>query len=428
MNVANILMERNLTLEPAGRSFIIEKLIEAEPEAEDLQLLSLRLRMQQQAEDRWTPWLDSRVSMDAREFALRSHMNELTHTSGLQIDGEGETRLSAMTAAASNAPAGRDWTIISAILTEIGNGGFRCTMELAPYCATSFLEALTALGEEALFKGETIRGVASLEMAAGYCFSPAVENLLLYHDREGNAEEANKWYSHLLSQDGPDALMELGESLLPFWSDAHDDSPGNLAMAVRYLTEAAELGSWRAALQLAEVYDNPAYGIQDPLQAAAWANAVPALVHYDGDSGCREACRELRDELHDLENALACIFPLADQGHSQDQCTAAALMEQLPTRKNEAYSYWMAAAQNGVGEAMLRVGKCLQKGELGVAPNFAEALAWFEKACVAGCSEAYFYAGEAYLKGIGTAPDPDRAYLFFKHSESSKTISGDIVE
>ena len=60
-------------------------------------------------------------------------------------------------------------------------------------------------------------------------------------------------------------------TFLPFWSDApEDDRPGDLPMALLYLWEAAEAGSWRAMRKLAEIYETPDYGVQDLTASREW--------------------------------------------------------------------------------------------------------------------------------------------------------------
>ena len=75
---------------------------------------------------------------------------------------------------------------------------------------------------------------------------------------------------------------------------------------------------------------------------------------------------------------------------------------------NTALPWVTAAANGGLAEAQMRLGRMRLSGE-GVAKDEAEALSWFARAAANGNAEAHNMLGRCYENGWGCAPDAERA-------------------
>jgi hypothetical protein len=75
---------------------------------------------------------------------------------------------------------------------------------------------------------------------------------------------------------------------------------------------------------------------------------------------------------------------------------------------NTALPWVTAAANSGLTEAQLRLGRMRLSGD-GIAKDEAEALAWFARAAECGNAEAHNMLGRCLENGWGAAPDAERA-------------------
>lgn len=76
---------------------------------------------------------------------------------------------------------------------------------------------------------------------------------------------------------------------------------------------------------------------------------------------------------------------------------------------------WMDTAQSGDPEAMTNVGEIYERG-LGVAPNYEEAAAWYQKAADKGYSRAIFNLGTLYEQGLGVSQDSLKALNLYRQA------------
>jgi hypothetical protein len=76
---------------------------------------------------------------------------------------------------------------------------------------------------------------------------------------------------------------------------------------------------------------------------------------------------------------------------------------------------WMETAQSGDPEAMTNVGEIYERG-MGVAPNYVEAAAWYQKAADKGYSRAIFNLGTLYEQGLGVPQDSLKALNLYRQA------------
>ena len=78
-----------------------------------------------------------------------------------------------------------------------------------------------------------------------------------------------------------------------------------------------------------------------------------------------------------------------------------------------ALSVWLAAASGGDVAAMVMVGEAFAKGSA-QAPNYAQAVFWFQRASDAGNKRAQQNLGHLYELGLGVAADREKALNFYR--------------
>lgn len=82
---------------------------------------------------------------------------------------------------------------------------------------------------------------------------------------------------------------------------------------------------------------------------------------------------------------------------------------------NTALRVWMASAVGGDPEAQTNVGEMYERG-MGVAPDYAMAAAWYEKAAAKKYPRALFDLGSLYDQGLGVAQDKLKALNYYRQS------------
>jgi TPR repeat protein len=80
-----------------------------------------------------------------------------------------------------------------------------------------------------------------------------------------------------------------------------------------------------------------------------------------------------------------------------------------------ALAAWLPRAEAGDAESQAYVGEAYEKG-LGIAPDYDKALFWYRKAADQGNSRALINLGYLYEKGLGVKADPNQAIAFYQQS------------
>src|ERR1700688_976629 len=80
-----------------------------------------------------------------------------------------------------------------------------------------------------------------------------------------------------------------------------------------------------------------------------------------------------------------------------------------------ALGVWLPAAQAGDAEAQTNVAEIYERG-LGVPPNYAEAITWYQKAADQKYSRALFNLGTLYEQGLGVDQDKLKALNLYRQA------------
>ncbi|MGQ9661139.1 MAG: tetratricopeptide repeat protein [Kiritimatiellia bacterium] len=81
----------------------------------------------------------------------------------------------------------------------------------------------------------------------------------------------------------------------------------------------------------------------------------------------------------------------------------------------EAFKWYMKAAEQGHNSGLCDVGFCYRNGH-GVEQNYAKAIPYYEKAASQGCPTGAFWLGYAYEHGEGVARDIEKACYWYRIS------------
>ena len=108
-------------------------------------------------------------------------------------------------------------------------------------------------------------------------------------------------------------------------------------------------------------------------------------------------------------------MPAAAAIEALNALDAQELARRLSGPRDEVASFVRAAAEAGSAEAQARFGQMLLDGD-GVAPDAAQAFAWFERAARAGHLEAANMVGRCYDLGWGVAVDKIAAAAWFRQA------------
>lgn len=240
------------------------------------------------------------------------------------------------------------------------------------------------------------------------------EQRAFLQEMKGRFEEAAEGYLQVLEWI-PSAFAMLRLGCLYYGNRlAVSDPPTGL----EWMEKAFRYGRPDAAEALFYCYFESGEAWQDEISALAWLEK--GFAYNNGFCAYQLAYLYLYDDtykntekgLHYLEGAMRmncaeAYLMQADRYHEGDDgeknlSACRRMLEQ--------------AAALGSGEAAYRLGGLHDSGELSAdgAPDFARALAWYEKAGEMGCLSGCEYAGRYHLTGIGSDPDPLAAKQWYE--------------
>lgn len=163
-------------------------------------------------------------------------------------------------------------------------------------------------------------------------------------------------------------------------------TPADIAKAIHWLQQAASKGLAAAQFLLATRYLSGIGVERDEAAALLWLGKAAAQGHA---KATLRLGRFL--ETAHREAALACLLQAADTGLAEAQYAWAravlAAPEQRLDLQRQAHAYLVAAAEQGLAAAQTALGNSYLQG-LGVAPDPAQALAWFRRAAAQGNVQA----------------------------------------
>lgn len=109
----------------------------------------------------------------------------------------------------------------------------------------------------------------------------------------------------------------------------------------------------------------------------------------------------------------------ADAGSALGMFYYADYLSVLPDRKEEAFGYYLKAAEQGIPEAMAEVAKGYDNGN-GVLKNIASAVEWRERAAKKGHKESQVELAKALFKGDGRTYQPEEGLAWLYLAEHNQ--------
>ena len=93
-------------------------------------------------------------------------------------------------------------------------------------------------------------------------------------------------------------------------------------------------------------------------------------------------------------------------------------LSQWETDRAQAVKWLVKAAERGLAQAQLRLGRLYETGE-GLSVNAKMAVLWYKRAALQELGEAQYRLGLCYARGFGLPWDSDEANYWFSKSEEN---------
>lgn len=180
-----------------------------------------------------------------------------------------------------------------------------------------------------------------------------------------------------------EAMYQVGR----LYEAADRGAPKNFSTAVGWYRKAAEAGRPEGFLQL---------GLAYKIGKGVTADRGKALEYL------RQAA------LMDLKEAVYALVTLTLAG------TGPSLAELQTARK-----YLIELGKEVEPQTLMTLGAFYENG-IGVAPNYTEALSWYQKAAAMNFPEAFYSLGICYEVGLGVSAEPAKAILNFQKAADLK--------
>jgi hypothetical protein len=239
---------------------------------------------------------------------------------------------------------------------------------------------------------------------------------ILRHDPLATRNASQEWYKKAIAAESVEARVDLANLLLESFNPSTDEG-------LFLLQEAADKGSWRAHLRLAEWHRrNRSKNVEEPQR---WYRSSADLMRVAAAKGDAEAQFQLghlflagHGTSKNPAEALRWLLRSGDQCHPGAQALLGSVFETgvgVQVDLKEAATWYQKAAEAGLEEAQVRLGQLYAEGR-GVAQDGKLALLWFGKAWRAGNAEAARRIAEAHLFDAIGVQDSEVALEYYRHA------------
>ncbi|HRQ65944.1 MAG TPA: tetratricopeptide repeat protein [Xanthomonadaceae bacterium] len=224
---------------------------------------------------------------------------------------------------------------------------------------------------------------ARLERAAALGHPVAQHELGMRLVEEGQREDALGLLEAAAASHLPESLWELSRLRIAEGL-ASDDDPGIQSMVERAAASGHAEALWLVAQRHFDAITDEG-DEETSTQAAQWATEAAIHGHAAAAVWFAERLAEDNPKRSARRHARRIVEPMAEQGEASAQRVLASLIEKDDPR--EARRWYLRAANQGDGEAMLGLGRMFRTGR-GGERNPRRAREWFMKALDAGIEEA----------------------------------------
>lgn len=199
----------------------------------------------------------------------------------------------------------------------------------------------------------------------------------------------------------------------------------NTAVALQYLTRAAEAGDGKAAEELYKLFRYGSHHGTTSVNADK-KRAFTAMMPL-AEKGMAVPQRLVADYFYfdedDDKKALEWYLKAAEGGDAEAM-TQAAEIYFFQDEEDEQIKWLMKAAEQNYAEAEAELGSYYYCDD---EPDFAKAMEWYKRASEHGNSTASCRVGEMYLKGEGVEKDEKQAFGYFKKAYEKGSVYGEYL-
>ena len=200
------------------------------------------------------------------------------------------------------------------------------------------------------------------------------------------------FYKQAMSGDAS-AQLKLGKMLMK--GDTTFDCMTDNELAAEWLEKAALQGNAEAQYLLAQCYEEP-----------------PKTIEYDEELGEYVVPDISEEESEKQEKAMYWYLKAAENGIPEAQLEVGRYYY-FEDMNNTALKWYLKAAQAGLADAQNSMGDFYRDGEL-VDQNYSEAVKWYKKAAAQNDLSSCESLGQCYLDGTGVAKDANQAIYWFE--------------
>lgn len=228
-----------------------------------------------------------------------------------------------------------------------------------------------------------------------------------------NMEKAFEWYYKAAEAGDESGQFELG-----LWYQQGVDVPEDKEKAFFWFQKAAENGYALSMYSLGACYMRGIGTDQDYESAFRW-------YKKSSEGGCALPNYYL-GQMYQKGIGTSVDYDKAIQYYKEvsedEQPEAFGLIGVLYAAKekyDEAYAWFVKAAELGNGESMYKLGLCYMWGD-GASQDYEMAFHWLTTSVENGCGLPHYFLGQMYHKGIGTSIDYDKAIQHYKEASEDE--------
>ena len=249
------------------------------------------------------------------------------------------------------------------------------------------------------------------ERAAEHGDTVAMQNLgTAYRDGDGvdkDLHKAEEWFVRAAEAGSGDAACTLGAAYY-----RGDFGETDKKKALEWSLKAAKLGDLTAMNNLGITYRDGDGVEMNLARAIEWFRRAADGGHPDAMANLGFAYLNGTGVLKDVKEAEAWFVKAAETGDADAEVSLGTRYAQGAFGKVDypkAVEWWLKAARNGQIVAQWNLGDVYQRGEEGVKKDLPQSFDWFKESAEAGFPDAMESLGLAYLGGLGTIADEEKA-------------------
>ena len=177
----------------------------------------------------------------------------------------------------------------------------------------------------------------------------------------------------------------------------------------------ARIGDPNAQYDVALMYANGVGVTKNLAQALVWAETAAEKGHSSAQYLLGRTYQQGLGTAKDHQKALVWYLRASEKGN--DKAALKLALTCAKPQEEVAFHYAIEAANSGLAEAQLTVGNYFEKG-IGVEPDLAQAVMWYERAAQQDFAAAQYLLGNAFEQGAGIECNLEEAVRWYRQAAS----------